>query len=201
MNEKDVVLEARGVEKSYRDDATAVPVLRGVNLAVHRGETVAILGTSGSGKSTLLHALGGLDTVDAGEVTQFHHLLPEFTALDNVAMPLWIRRLPKEEARERARKLLAAVGLSHREDHLPSQLSGGERQRVAIARAVVTDPDCILADEPTGNLDEETASAVFDLFLSLAREKGTAIVIVTHDRSLAARCDRTVTLLSGRIHE
>lgn len=227
MNEKDVVLEARGVEKSYRDDATVVPVLRGVNLAVRRGETVAILGTSGSGKSTLLHALGGLDTVDAGEVTvagetmtglssnargrlrnahlgfvyQFHHLLPEFTALDNVAMPLWIRRLPKEEARERARKLLAAVGLSHREDHLPSQLSGGERQRVAIARAVVTDPDCILADEPTGNLDEETASAVFDLFLSLAREKGTAIVIVTHDRSLAARCDRTVTLLSGRIHE
>lgn len=225
MNDQDMVLSARGVEKSYRDDVASVPVLRGVNLTVRRGETVAILGTSGSGKSTLLHALGGLDTIDAGEVMvagqslqglssnergrlrnahlgfvyQFHHLLPEFSALDNVAMPLWIRRVDKTQARRQAKALLDAVGLGHRADHLPSQLSGGERQRVAIARAVVTDPDCILADEPTGNLDEDTASTVFDLFLSLAKEKRTAIVIVTHDRGLAARCDRSVTLVGGRI--
>ena len=221
-------IEAQAVCKRFSDGTGhSIDVLSGVTFAAAPGEVLAIVGASGSGKSTLLHILGGLDVPDSGRVLicgqdigtlsdkalgdmrnrslgfvyQFHHLLPEFTALDNVAMPLWVRRLPKEEARERARRLLAAVGLSHREDHLPSQLSGGERQRVAIARAVVTDPDCILADEPTGNLDEETASAVFDLFLSLAREKGTAIVIVTHDRALAARCDRTVTLLSGRIHE
>ena len=206
---KELAVEVSGLVKVYHDGDHPVPVLSDVTFSVARGETVAILGSSGSGKSTLLHAVGGLDTIDSGElrnrslgfVYQFHHLLPEFTALDNVAMPLWIRREDQEASREEARRMLEAVGLGHRLQHLPSQLSGGERQRVAIARAIVTKPVCILADEPTGNLDKATAQGVFDIFLKLARDEGTAIVIVTHDEGLAARCDRILRLDAGVIRE
>ena len=214
---KELAVEVSGLVKVYHDGDHPVPVLSDVTFSVARGETVAILGSSGSGKSTLLHAVGGLDTIDSGEVRvagtslsglsqkalgeQFHHLLPEFTALDNVAMPLWIRREDQEASREEARRMLEAVGLGHRLQHLPSQLSGGERQRVAIARAIVTKPVCILADEPTGNLDKATAQGVFDIFLKLARDEGTAIVIVTHDEGLAARCDRILRLDAGVIRE
>ena len=217
------VLRARSLKKHFRQGDVTLEVLRGVDLEVQRGERVAIIGVSGSGKTTLLQLLGGLDLPTAGSVAimeqemsglsdaergelrnravgfvyQFHHLLPEFSAVENVAMPLLVRRMPAAQARSLATELLGKVGLGERLRHRPAQLSGGERQRAAVARALVTRPALVLADEPTGNLDGGNAAAVFELMLTLNRELGTSLVVVTHDPRLAARMDRVLTLEGG----
>ncbi|MCW8409723.1 lipoprotein-releasing ABC transporter ATP-binding protein LolD [Legionella sp. PATHC035] len=223
----DVILNATKLCKSYNDGASKVDVLRGIDLSIAKGERVAIIGPSGSGKSTLLHLMGGLDKPTTGDVLikdvnwqkvnekqrcrlrnqglgfiyQFHHLLPEFTALENVAMPLLLANISVKDATAEASKMLDDVGLKERKTHKPAQLSGGERQRVAIARALVHQPYCVLADEPTGNLDQTTATKVFDLMLELNRKMNTALVIVTHDQQLAKQMDRVLVLGDGLLSE
>jgi len=219
------VLQCRHLAKQFADGNLKTDVLTDINLSVNKGDRLAIVGSSGSGKSTLLHLLGGLDEPSHGQVFihdqdinalsvnalsrlrnqslgfvyQFHHLLPEFTAVENVAMPLVISGVTPKQAQQQASELLEQVGLGHRLIHKPSELSGGERQRAALARALITKPDCLLADEPTGNLDHRTAQSIFDLILELNSSMGTALVIVTHDNELASRMDKTLTLLDGRL--
>jgi lipoprotein-releasing system ATP-binding protein len=227
VTEAEVVIRAEGLGKTYDEGKLHTPVFDALSLSVAKGETVAILGASGAGKSTLLHLLGGLDTPTSGEVYvsgqkmsalsdaargalrnkalgfvyQFHHLLPEFTALENVMLPVLLSGTPVAEASKRARTLLESVGLAHRLEHKPGELSGGERQRAAVARALVNHPACVLGDEPTGNLDEKTAATVFEIMLALNRDQGTSLVLVTHARSLARRMDRVLELHEGRLRE
>jgi len=223
----DLIIYCENLKKDYQDGDKVIPVLQDVSFSVKRGESVAIVGRSGSGKTTLLNLLGGLESPSSGKVVldnnhlhalsdrkrgylrnrvlglifQFHHLLPEFTALENVCMPLLIQGLPVSQVKERSRALLEKVGLGHRETHKPAALSGGERQRVAIARALVTQPKCILADEPTGNLDNQSADQVYDLMMQLMSEFNTSFVVVTHDLALAKRMDRVVTIERGNLRE